>query len=338
MSLIFNPEDWQELFQQTSQPQPKGLILDDFEKLWSLPELLGKGFGREIELSPGIRLQFSDCEYNQDFVIKAPMHDHPVQFMILLSGYYYSDIYPTFSKVRSYFSGSGMSPGYIEKFQAGQRMVSINVEIETKVLDSYLFADGQSRSTLRKQLYKGEDWKMAFYPTVTSKMRSLAHQLWNAPYNGVAKQMYLQGKVFELLALHLDLISADRQQIHSSLKLKPKTISSLYHAKDILTKKFEHPPSLPQLAQQVGVSQRTLQRGFPSLFKTTVVGYIAQQRLDRAEMLLQEGKYSVAEVAILVGYGNIGHFSVAFKGRFGITPSQCLAGQKADFEQTHGGF
>ncbi|MEM6611553.1 MAG: helix-turn-helix transcriptional regulator, partial [Cyanobacteria bacterium P01_C01_bin.72] len=64
-----------------------------------------------------------------------------------------------------------------------------------------------------------------------------------------------------------------------------------------------------------------------------VVGYIAQQRLDRAERLLRERKHSVAEVAILVGYGNIGHFSVAFKRRFGITPSQCLVGSKADFEK-----
>ena len=95
---------------------------------------------------------------------------------------------------------------------------------------------------------------------------------------------------------------------------------------------FEELSTLPQLAQQVGVSQRTLQRGFPALFKTTVMGYLIQQRLDRAARLLREGKHKVAEVAILVGYGNLGHFSVAFKRKFGITPTQCLEGKKADFE------
>ena len=334
MSLIFYPEDWHKLVQQTSQLQSKNLALDDFEKLWSVPEIVGTGFSREIKLSPGIELQFSECEYHQSFCLKIPTHDHPIQFMILLSGSYYSDIYPTFNKARSYFSGSGISPQYVEKFQAGQRIVSVNVEIATNILDSYWFPDNHSHANLREQLCKGKDWKLAFSPTVTSKMRLLAHQLWNAPYRGTAKQMYLQGKVFELLALHFDLMSVDQQPIDSSSKLKPKTIASLYHAKDILTQQSEHPPSLPQLAQKVGVSQRTLQRGFPSLFNTTVVGYIAQQRLDRAEMLLREGRYSVAEVALLVGYGNFGHFSVAFKNRFGITPSKCLAGKKADFEQT----
>ena len=62
------------------------------------------------------------------------------------------------------------------------------------------------------------------------------------------------------------------------------------------------------------------------------MGYLTQQRLDRAEMLLREGKHTIAEIAFLVGYGNIGHFSVAFKRRFGITPSQCLKGMKAHFE------
>ena len=332
MSLIFNQTDWRELCQQS--PQQQNIVLNDFEELWSVPELLGKGFSRQMKLSPGIRVQFSDCEYHQDFVLRTPIHDHPVQFLILLSGSYYNDIYPTFNRVRSYFSGSGISPAYVEKSKTGQRIVSINVEIEPEVLKSY--AD-ESRSTFQK-LYQGQDWKVSFYPTVSPEMRSLTHQMWNAPYHGAAKQMYLQGKVFELLALHLDLISADSHSRQSLPKLKPKTITSLHHAKDILTKQFEHPPSLPQLAQQVGVSQRSLQRGFPALFKTTVVGYLKQQRLDRAEILLRENKHSVAEVAILVGYGNIGHFLVAFKGRFGITPSQCLAGNKADFEQTNGRY
>ena len=229
------------------------------------------------------------------------------------------------------FSGSGISPGYIEKFQAGQRIVSVNVEVEPQVL-SGLFADGQCSSSLHKQLFKS-DWKASFYPKVTPLMRSLAYQLWNPPYRGAVKRIYLQGKVLELLALYLDLLSADPQPIKSTPRLKPKTIAALHYARDILTQQFEHPPSLPKLAKQVGISQRSLQRGFPALFETTVIGYLKQQRLDRAEKLLRERKHSVAEVAILVGYGNIGHFSVAFKGQFGITPSQCLAGQKADFEK-----
>ena len=331
MSLILDREDWQDLLQQTSHFQPNNLILDNFERFWSVPETLGKGFSREVKLSPGVCLNFFDGEYQQDFALKTPVHKHPIQILIVLSGSFHSDIYPTLSKARSYFSGSGISPAFMEEYKTGQHLVCVNVEIEPEVLKSYFLEEELSRAAFEK-LYKGEDWKVAFYPTVTSKMRSLARQMWDAPYHGVAKQIYLQGKIFELLALHLDLITTAPQPTKSLPRLKPKSIASLHQAKDILTTQFEHPPSLPELAQQVGVSQRTLQRGFPALFKTTVMGYLRQQRLDRASVLLRENKHSVAEIANLVGYGNIGHFSVAFKRRFSITPSQCLMGEKADFE------
>ena len=318
MSLILNQDDWEELWQQAPQTQLNNLVLDDFETLEGLPEYFGRGYSRYVELSPGMWLKLSDHEYHRDLVVKTPAHDHLFQMMILLSGDVYNDLHPAFNKTRSYFSGSGISPAFTDKFQVGQSLVTVDVEIEPEILDSYLLEDKKSGLALQKQLFKGEDWKVSFYPKVTPAMRSLAHQMCNAPYCGAARRMYLQAKVFELLALYFDLISTDSQSTKSALKLKPKTITALHNAKDILTKQFEPPPSLSQLAQQVGVSERTLQRGFPILFKKTVVGYLTQQRLDLAERLLRGGKYSVAEVAILVGYGNIGHFSVAFKRKFGI--------------------
>jgi AraC-like DNA-binding protein len=326
MSLILSQADWRELHQQSPQPQPNNMVLDDFETLAAIPEFLGRGYSREAELLPGVSLNFFDGQYDRNFKLKTPVHEHPFQMMILLSGYSYCDVYPTFNEVRSYFSGSGISPAYVNEYQTNQYIVKVNVEIEPEVLQSH-FLNMQFPLALQKQLYKGSDWKFSFYPTVTPGMRSLAHQMWNAPYRGAVKRMYLQAKVFELLALYLDLILIDSQSTKSPLKLKPKTVNALHQAKDILTEQFEHPPSLPQLAQQVGVSQRTLQKGFPLLFNTTVVGHIAQQRLDHAAMLLREGKYSVAEVATKVGYNNMGYFSVAFKGRFGITPTQCMAGK-----------
>ncbi|MFQ4146647.1 hypothetical protein [Chlorogloeopsis sp. ULAP02] len=107
------------------------------------------------------------------------------------------------------------------------------MEIEPQLLESFFLEDGQYSSDVQKLLFKGEDWKLSFYPTVTPAMRSLAQQMWNPPYHGAATRMYLQAKVFELVQL-------------------------------------EHPPSLCELAQQVGVSVRNLQRGFPILFNTIV--------------------------------------------------------------------
>ena len=53
--------------------------------------------------------------------------------------------------------------------------VSMNVEIEPEVLESH-FIDMQFPTALQKQLDRGSDWKVSFYPTVTPAMRSLFGQ------------------------------------------------------------------------------------------------------------------------------------------------------------------
>jgi AraC-like DNA-binding protein len=329
MTLILNQADWNALQEQSPVTSPGDLILDDLEELTGVPERLGRGYSRGMELSSGVWLNFSDCEYHQDMAVKAPAHEHPIQIGIFLSGFIYFDaVHPNIGGSCSYFSGSGISPSYVEKYRGGERLTIINIEIEPNYLNAFLQADPQYGADVHSFLLKGEDWKAAVYPTVTPQMRSLAQQMWNAPYRGAAKRLYLQAKVFELLALHLDLIAGQPYQAPSLSGLKPETIAGLHQAKEILTQQFANPPSLLELAQQVGVSDRTLQRGFQALFNTTITGYLKQRRLEQAERLLRQGKHTVAEIANLVGYGHLGHFATAFKGQFGITPSQCLAGNK----------
>lgn len=339
MTLIFNQSDWEELCQGAPVLQPKHLKCDEHSVLSGIPEHIGHGFSCDIDLSQGMELNFSDRKYHQDLRISTPAHPHLVQICIFLSGNIYFDaVHPNLGGERGYFSGSGISPGYVEKRRAGERLTTVNVEIEAHWLREFMQAKGQSdAAAIEKFLFQGEDWKASVYPKVTPVMRAIARQMWHVPYQGMAKQMYLQAKVFELLALHLDLFDETTASHGETCGLKPDTIDRLHHARGILTTELEDPPSLPELAKRVGVSDRTLLRGFKTLFNTTVVGYLKQQRLKQAEQLLRQGTTqgwhsTVAEVANRVGYSNLGHFSVAFKQRFGITPSQCLAGKIADFE------
>lgn len=327
MTLILNQSDCDDLDEQAPITCPGELIVDEYEELSGVPEYLGRGYTRWLELSPGLELKLTDCEYHQDWGLKVSEHEHRLQITLFPVGGIDSTIHPTLGEGRAYFSGSGISPGYIENHSSG-RLRCVNVEIEPDWMELLFFAGSQHRSDLVKQLFRGEEWKTAFYPQMTGKVRSLAYQLWNAPYRGAAKRLYLQAKVIELLAMYLDLISEEPTQNSSLPRLKPQTLARLHQAKEILTTQFIQPPSLTELAQQVGLSVRTLQRGFKTLFHTTIVGYVNQRRLERAEQLLRQGNDTVAEVAMQVGYGHLGHFATAFKERFGITPSQCKPGDR----------
>jgi AraC-like DNA-binding protein len=331
MTLILTEANWEELCQQSPVPR-FSLLADDFESLAGVPEGLGRGFFRNVELASGIQVFFAQWEYDQDLIIKVPAHDHPIQIAIYPSGSVYFDaVHPTLGGRRSYLSGSGISPAVTEMLRGGERSTLVNIEIEPELFHAVFLTEQQRDSEALKPLFKGEDWKVSFYPIVTPAIQSIAQQMWQVPYQGVLKQIYLQAKVMELLVVYLDWLAADSQRTQTA-GLKPDTIARLHHAREILTMQLENPPTLPQLAQQVGLSDRSLQRGFKALFHTTVVSYLIQQRLEQAAQILRQGHCTVAEVANRVGYGNVGHFSVAFKRRFGITPSQCLAGELADFE------
>ncbi|MFQ4145986.1 hypothetical protein [Chlorogloeopsis sp. ULAP02] len=46
------------------------------------------------------------------------------------------------------------------------------MEIDPESLEQFFVEDGQYGSDVQKLLFKGEDWKLSFYPTVTLAMRS----------------------------------------------------------------------------------------------------------------------------------------------------------------------
>ncbi|MEO0539044.1 MAG: AraC family transcriptional regulator [Cyanobacteria bacterium P01_A01_bin.123] len=324
MSLTLNQSDWNELCEQAEITNVADHI-DEFEILSGVPVALGQGYARDITLAPGIELSFSEYQFHQDFRRSVSDHDHPIQIGIFPVGTMECNIHPVLGGTHGYFSGSGISPGYTETFRTGQLLSCVNIEIQPEVLESTFLTEQQRHQEPIQQLFKQEAWKVSFYPKVTSQMRSLAHQMWHAPYRGAAKQLYLQAKVFELLALHLDLLTVESPSFASSLR--PDTLARIYYAQEILIAQLENPPSLLELAQRVGVSDRTLRRGFKKLYGTTVIGYLKQQRMERAKQLLHDGEWTVTEVARTVGYGHLGHFAAAFKHQFGMTPKQCLSGK-----------
>ncbi|MHC5771701.1 MAG: hypothetical protein ACYTXI_40375 [Nostoc sp.] len=92
MTLTLSQADWNELRQQTFQPRYPSFILDDYELLVGLPEHLGWGYSRSMELSPGIWLSLSDWEFHQNWSLKVPVLDLLVQSLVVLSGAIYDEV------------------------------------------------------------------------------------------------------------------------------------------------------------------------------------------------------------------------------------------------------
>lgn len=75
MTLILNDADWDELHQQSPKPFTLDLALDEFEECSIVPKQLCQGYTREMELFPGVWLDWADRQFHQDWMIKIPVHD-----------------------------------------------------------------------------------------------------------------------------------------------------------------------------------------------------------------------------------------------------------------------
>ncbi|MGI2902634.1 helix-turn-helix transcriptional regulator [Tolypothrix sp. VBCCA 56010] len=331
MTIILSLDNWDELWcQQNQNPQNHSILLDEFETLQELPKCLGLGYCRGMKLAPGVELEICDYEFHHDVAMKSPVHNHLVQFIIFASGFIYCDeVHPNLGGKSFYLSGSGISPAHTAKYKKLERMTCINVEIEPEVLAGFLPRQTKRMTPNLKLLIKENEWKTSFYPDVTLAMQVTMQQILNSPYQGAIRRLYLQAKVFELLAMQLDLIWADGGQISSSVPLKPDTIARIHHARDILHQRLNNPLSMMELAQLVGLNERKLQRGFRELFGTTVFAYLHHHRMEQAQILLRYRDMQVSEIAHAVGYCHLGHFTEAFKRKFGITPKQCQLGKKS---------
>ena len=86
-----------------------------------------------------------------------------------------------------------------------------------------------------------------------------------------------------------------------------------------------HSITMAGLAASCFASKATLLRTFRKAYAKTPFDYIRDRRLDESLALLKNGKYSVGEVAAMVGYENDSAFIAAFKRRFQYTPSRAAS-------------
>ncbi len=88
---------------------------------------------------------------------------------------------------------------------------------------------------------------------------------------------------------------------------------------------FTEDLTIEEFANYTGRSLATFKRDFAKISDVTPQKWLIDKRLDKAYEILSTGKANPTDVYYQVGFKNRSHFSLAFKKRFGISPSQCHA-------------
>ena len=80
--------------------------------------------------------------------------------------------------------------------------------------------------------------------------------------------------------------------------------------------------NVTRLQESLGLGSKLLYRKVKQMTGKTPVEFIRHIRMQRAAIMLREGRFSVSEVMYMVGFSNSSYFSKVFQKTYGITPAE----------------
>jgi AraC-like DNA-binding protein len=158
---------------------------------------------------------------------------------------------------------------------------------------------------------------------ITPQISTVLNQIMNEKLSENVKNLYLKGKIFELLGMYFNE-SNDMNIEQCPFLADEKNVVKIKMAKEIIIKRMTNPPSLKELSSEVDISLKNLKEGFKEIYGYTVYGFLLEYKMNIASKMLSTKNYNVNEVADQIGYSTSSHFINAFKNRFGTTPNKYL--------------
>lgn len=297
----------------------------------SLPQAFGQGYFQSLRLRDGLDLVIYELDLHQTLVVDfqpSPQIQSLIKLTFCTSGQCSGSMpglksQVTLSPWQTALSGCPEAAGTLELL-AGQKIGVVEFLISPAFMMTLTEPYWQTWPLdWQHHLNQGLAAPYLHLAQTIPEITQILKLILRCPYQGLIRQLYLEGKALELIAsyfAHFAKSPPDSQ----SVKVKRQDFDALYQAKQILLENMHDPPSLAELARQVGINEHKLQRGFQQIFGTTVFGLLHNHRMEQARQLLEADQMTIEAVANTVGISHRGYFANAFRRKFGVTPREYL--------------
>jgi AraC family transcriptional regulator, transcriptional activator of the genes for pyochelin and ferripyochelin receptors len=342
---LLTPVDLEELLEQAQQQGESIFQQEKAEVRENLPRQLGDGGDRLISLRNGLTIHIRNARLWQPIWLKQ-QHEStfPLTAKFYLSGSSRVQTQGMADVQANYEETAGCNYLYclpdlteIEEWQANELIQVVMIYARADYFRSFNLTDDALPKPLQELIKSGSTRQ--FYQSfgkITPAMYQVLQQILHCPYQGLIQQLYLESKALELLSMQFAHWNVEdsvlSQPASKQTLLRSDDVERLQHAKEILIQHITSPPSLIELAHQVGLNDRKLKQGFRHLFGTTVFGYLKDYRMQRAKQLLHDTDLSIAAIAATIGYRNPEAFSIAFRREFAVSPKGYQLSQRAQLQ------
>lgn len=216
-----------------------------------------------------------------------------------------------------------------------QGVLPINLEIQPKTtLVSLLISIEKFHSLFSKEsgyipFLSDENSNKKYYDDTEIKpsVARVLQEIINSKTNNSIRDLFVRGKVYELLSLHFQK-EENLEGEFCPFLVDEQNVLKIRKAKEIIIARMAEPPSLQELANEIGLNIKKLKEGFKQIYGDTVYSFLLDYKMEYARKLLESNQFNVNEVGVKIGYSTASHFIAAFKKKFGTTPKKHVLSNK----------
>ena len=314
---------------------------DSGELTLNIPENLGTGFIRGSSFASGMGIIEYNCCFFEDTEIHFTIHKtHPLKFIFCSEGEVNhtfeedNDVHTIHNYQNIIVSSSGHN-GHVLCFKANQKSHVSSLEI---IREKFARRNNHHFKNLEpqlKQLFEDSvaEKKFFYQGNYSLKAADLVEEISNKSFTGFLRNIFLEGKLFEMLVLQINQYHDDLRDDKLPQILRRSDVEKVKKASELINNNLDQNFSVDYLAKEVGTNVNKLQDGFKHLYDLTVNKYVQQAKLEAAKEMLISTDNNISQIVSRIGLNNRSYFSKIFKEKYGVSPKYFSKAKRDEDEE-----
>ena len=335
----------EEIMKDLSKQFRVGLQKDAGELTLELPEKIGRGYIRGTSFSSGVGIIEYNVTFNHDLEIHFTINQtHPLKFIFCSEGkvdhaFQENESIHTIDTYQNVIVSSSGHNGHVLLFKANETAKISSLEIireEFQKRRNFDFVGLEPR--LKKLFEDAVAHELFFYQgNYSIQAADIVEDITNKEYEGFLRSVFLEGKVYEMMAKQINQYHDDMEGNNGAILLRRSDVEKVKKAVELIDEDLSKNYSVDHLAKEVGTNVNKLQDGFKYMFNLTVNKYMQQVKLEAAKDLLSTSDHNISQIVSMIGLNNRSYFSKIFKEKYGVSPKYFLRSKYEPIEEGENG-
>jgi AraC-like DNA-binding protein len=322
------------IFQQLEGNFGGEMQKDAKEYILEIDNQMGQGIIKGMTFNSGISYLEFDMTFSEDFqLVTQTTEETPICFAYCAKG-----------KVAHSF-GLGNDKRVLENFQTGiltskslqDNVIYFkkNVDIKITLIVVYPVQKETDVRTLNYRLQNlylegNVSGNYIYIGSYNLKIAEKIEQLAAINQKGIVRSLMIESSVQMILALEIEQHSEDMKNASQKTgTLSTWEMTSIKELSQFINNYPERNLTVTELCRKGGLSPSKLQEGFKLMHGRTVIDYIREVRVRKAESLIKNTDLNISEVVYSIGFTSRSYFSKIFKSKYNCSPKQYKAKQMA---------